>query len=229
MSNGNEEIRVGHSITVIGMRESVSAERGAAFTYMLGGREYPCITEHKCHTCTSTRHRQTIEELHLAGIGQKAIHDALPEDCGISYSAMCRHLNKHLPVEILLEWRARKIAADKMGIEEDGHYFTEEHLLDDIQRRVYEAVQRGELKPTINHFLQIAAMRANTGQAQTQTTQRLYEEAFAIYVDETRKLMPAEMFRELQEQIYANPVIRQLDQAIKKQHQEALAATGRPS
>ncbi len=213
---GSEQIISGiSSITFV---DRADADRPSVFTYMLGGTEYPCIEVRRCKTCMARGYRKRIESLFLHGIPYAAIHREMSNHMDISEKAIARHLQNHLPAEILAEWKAREEHAQKLGIPDDGHRLTDLHLLDEVARRAYVEMVEGRQVPTIAQGIQVINLKAAFGIQDDRMTQEVYEEAFRVFMAKTRDIMPPAMFREFSESIYRDPVLAQLDAKLKKAH-----------
>lgn len=227
MNRSTAALDLSSGVSSVSVEASASAERISAVTYRLAGKEYPLIEEPQCHTCKAPKYRRTIEELFIIGYTPAFIHKQLDGDHGLSYQSILGHLRKHLPIEFLLEAKERERRALEMNVDpEDGTFFTEVHLLNEIQRRVYEMIVRGELKPTIGQAIEIARLKAMAGQADVAVSSDVYQEAFAIFMETASKHMSEEEYDLFLAELYENQTLRRLDEKMKEERaarQRALA------
>jgi hypothetical protein len=181
--------------------------------YRMGGREYPLRVAPNCKVCRSP-HRFNIEQEIIAGRTYKTIEMALPDDADLSSANIRAHYtNGHLPLDAevsrrLLDARA---AARGLDIERTADSLVDGAALAEITiQKTYEAVARGEVKPTLAEALNAAKFLEVFAPSGGGLDEALLVEAFMVYQEEASKVMTGQQFEDFGRRLGANPTLQRL-------------------
>lgn len=202
------------------------SHRNAAsvISYRLGGRNYPLKTVAGCSVCFSSW-RYEIEQHLIQGHPYRSIVESLfAQDASfdIRVSEIRGHYsNGHMPLQEAL---TRKIVERRA--QERGMHLEEatESLVDGLAvaevvvKQGFEALARGELRPSMKDVLVAAKMLEDYGQAGAGIDMDLMSEAFLIYHETAQRLMAPEVFAEFGRQLSENPVLQALISRADGEH-----------
>ena len=186
----------------------------ALVMYRIGGRSYPLRSVPNCRVCRSP-YRLEVENSIVAGRVYSAIAQSLPEDAGLTARHIGDHYrNGHLPIEVaesrrILEHRAQQRGKDiESGLDTLINGIT---VAEEIVKRGYEAIQRGDLVPDMKDVLSAAKLLETFGYGdEGGPDQEAIVEAFMIYHETAAKYMDPQTFARFGRDLSTNPILKAL-------------------
>jgi hypothetical protein len=183
--------------------------------YRIAGREYPLRSSPGCRTCESPR-RFEIEQMIAEGRPYAAIVRELHlEESGPSAQSLSNHFRAdHMPMRSAVARTLLERRADELGrsIEDGVDDVVDDVLLTQtVVRKAFDGIASGELQVSVDQGLTAARMLAQAGQAEGGVAdQQAYAEAFMVYHETAKRIMPPEMFARFGRELQANPILRAL-------------------
>lgn len=181
--------------------------------YRVGGRTYPLKTVPQCRVCQSPD-RLDIEQWIINGRPYAAIAKSLPEESPITARNIKDHqTNGHMP----LDTEAMRAVIDEharvRGIslqDATSTLVTPAALAQTVLDRTYEGIANGYLMPSISNALKAATLLYNIGMTEESLNESDMIQAFAVFQEEAKAVMPPEMWDAFGKRLLANPVLRGL-------------------
>lgn len=183
--------------------------------YRLGGREYPLRSAQGCKTCDSP-YRLDVEQQIAAGHSYASIVRGLPDDAGLTPANVRAHLVAgHLPLQVEALRRIAEDRADAIGRDVEAGVASlvdQVVLARTVVQRSFERIAAGAVEPEVADGIAAARLLHQMGVDDQQGDRDLWTEAFMVYHDVARRLMPPEMFERFGDELRASPILRGLQE-----------------
>jgi hypothetical protein len=166
-----------------------------------------------CKVCSSPS-RLVIEQEIANGRTYVGIIKSLPEGHDLHPRNLKDHYgNGHMPLEVetlrtIIDQRAR-IRGKSI---EDSNEALVDHvsLAQTVVQKTFEGIAAGELRPSIKDGIRAAALLHAVGLTEDGSDQQDVVQAFVAYMEETRRLMPPEMWDQFGRNLAANSDLKAL-------------------
>lgn len=191
--------------------------------YRLGGREYPLRSAQGCKTCDSP-HRLDVERQIAAGHSYASIARGLPDDAGLTPANVRAHFAAgHLPLQVEALRRIAEERAESIGRDIEGGVaglVDQVVLARTVVQRAFERIAAGGVEPEVSDGIAAARLLHQMGVDDQQGDRDLWTEAFMVYHDVARRLMPPEMFARFGEELRVNPILLSLKERHASRQRE---------